>query len=210
MRSNRFFLRIGVVLLVFIFMIVFGLVFKISILRGVGKILIKTDELRRVEVIFVLGGNSFDRGNEAAKLYKEGFAERIVCLGENVYPSLKALNVNRSESEITQFNIVQNRGVDSVVVESLRKGTSTKEEAEAILKYCQVHDVKSAMVVSDKFHTRRIQGVFRPLFEDATTELIIHGSPSSQYKEGTWWEKEEGLIMVNNEYVKLLYYWLRY
>jgi len=24
-----------------------------------------------------------------------------------------------------------------------------------------------------------------------------------------WWKSESGLLMVNNEYIKLIYYWLR-
>ena len=34
--------------------------------------------------------------------------------------------------------------------------------------------------------------------EGSSTELIIHGSPSSRYDENYWWKSEQGLIMVNN------------
>jgi hypothetical protein len=30
------------------------------------------------------------------------------------------------------------------------------------------------------------------------------------YDPERWWDTEEGLLMVNNEYVKLLYYALKY
>ena len=46
--------------------------------------------------------------------------------------------------------------------------------------------------------------------KELETELIIHGTGSTRYDEAEWWKKEEGLIMVNNEYVKLLYYELKY
>jgi hypothetical protein len=30
------------------------------------------------------------------------------------------------------------------------------------------------------------------------------------YDSDSWWTSEEGLLMVNNEYVKLLYYLVKY
>ena len=92
----------------------------------------------------------------------------------------------------------------------LEIGTSTKEESEAIANYCAENTLKRVILISDKFHTRRIRRVFEPLFDELETELIIHGTGSTRYDEAEWWKKEEGLIMVNNEYVKLLYYEFKY
>ena len=66
------------------------------------------------------------------------------------------------------------------------------------------------MVVSDKFHTNRIDYAFRDVFEDAGIQLVLRGSPSNAYSESNWWANEEGLIMVNNEYIKLLYYYIKH
>jgi hypothetical protein len=66
------------------------------------------------------------------------------------------------------------------------------------------------MVVSDKYHTNRINYAFRHLYKDAGIELILRGAHSSQYLENLWWASETGLLMVNNEYVKLIYYYIKY
>jgi hypothetical protein len=55
-----------------------------------------------------------------------------------------------------------------------------------------------------------VNNVFRSLLEDAGIQVLIRGAPSSLYDESLWWESETGLIMVNNEYVKLGYYFLKY
>ena len=88
--------------------------------------------------------------------------------------------------------------------------TATKEESEAILTYCKQHNYSKVIVLSSKFHTRRVGDVFKPLLEDEGIQVIVHGAPSSLYKEAEWWKYESGMIMVNNEYMKHIYYFLKY
>jgi hypothetical protein len=40
--------------------------------------------------------------------------------------------------------------------------------------------------------------------------VLLHGAPASSFQESSWWTSEEGLIMLNNEYVKLAYYHIKY
>lgn len=173
-----------------------------------GYYLISEDEPAKCKAIFVLGGDSYDRGNHAVKLFKEGFSDKIICLGENVPNIFKAMGINYSESEVTKINI--QRLIPENKIEVLKTGTSTIEEARAIVKYCITHDIGKAIVVSSRFHTRRVRKVFEPLSKPHNVELLIAGAPSSTYLEREWWKSEEGLIMVNNEYVKLMYYAIKY
>lgn len=202
--------RLTLLIIILILLMLVGFVFRFVILGEVGNRLIREDELQKSEVVFVLGGNSFDRGNEAAKLLEKGYGVKVVCLGENVPNVFKAIDKSYSEAEVTKINMVKNNDVLPRKIELLERGTSTKEEAEYIANYCEENQISSAIVVSSRFHTRRIQWVFRPLFDKIETRLIVHGAPSSKYQESRWWEEEQGLIMVNNEYVKLFYYWLKY
>ena len=163
-----------------------------------------------MDVLFVLGGGAFDRGNEAARLFKVGFTNEIVCVGENVPSIFKVLNLPYSESKVTRINLIKNNKIPRANIEILEKGTSTKEEADYVIQYCLENNVKKAIVLSSKFHTRRVKSIFRPLFEANGVVLILRGAPSSVYSEDEWWKTEEGLIMVNNEYVKLVYYFFKY
>jgi len=38
----------------------------------------------------------------------------------------------------------------------------------------------------------------------------VQAAPSSEYDVNAWWNSEQGLLMVNNEYVKTLYYLLKH
>lgn len=207
------FLKIKKLLLIIAIPVLAGIflyLLRVPVLWSVGNFLICEDEVVQVEVLFVLGGGSFDRGNEAAGLFKAGFTNQIVCVGENVPSIFEALNLPYSESEVTKINLVKNNNVPKASIKLLEKGTSTKEEAEYVIQYCLENNVKQAIVLSSKFHTRRVKSIFKPLFEANDVELILIGAASSEYSEDEWWKTEEGLIMVNNEYVKLVYYFFKY
>ena len=207
------FLKIKKLLLIVAIPVLIGIflyLFKAPVLWAIGNFLICEDKVEQVEVIFVLGGGSFDRGNEAARLFKAGFTKQIVCLGENTPSAFKALNLSYSESRVTKINLMKNNKIPSGRIELMEKGTSTKEEADYVIQYCLENNVKKAIVLSSKFHTRRVKSVYTPLFEAYNIDLIIRGAPSSNYSEDEWWKTEGGLIMVNNEYVKSVYYFLKY
>lgn len=177
-------------------------------LQFIGNRLICEDRMERVPALFVLSGDPWDRGNEAVNLYKKGLTGKIICTGENIPRLFLIADIRYPESELTRMHIIA-QGVPPSDVELLAKGTSTKEESDFIIEYCRQHDIKKAGVVSTKFHTRRIKNTFKKKFKEAGIDLIIHGAPSSVYREDHWWENEEGLIFVNNEYIKIMYYWMK-
>jgi uncharacterized SAM-binding protein YcdF (DUF218 family) len=182
--------------------------FRVPILQFIGNRLICEDKMEKVSALFVLSGDPWDRGNEAVRLYKQGWAEKIICTGENIPRLFLIADIQYPESELTRMNIVS-QGVPSAHVELLSKGTSTKEESDFIIDYCRQRNLKKVGVVSAKFHTKRIKNTFSEKFKEAGLELTIFGAPSSVYEENYWWKNEEGLIFVNNEYIKIMYYWAK-
>jgi len=198
---KRILLFISVILL----LIALLFVFRYPILRATGRFLISEDPPRKVEAIFILSGSPKDRADEALKLFHEGLAPLLICTGENIPADLEALGMPLPECEITHTYLLR-AGMDSTFVRTIAKGSSTKEEADVILTFCRDHDLKEVMVLSSRFHTKRIRYFFEKAFREAGITLNIHGAPASKYRENRWWENEYGLLAVNNEYVKLIYY----
>lgn len=184
-------------------------IFRRPELRWFATSLIVEDPVQNVDAMFVLSGGGFDRGNEAAKLIHEGYANRVICTGGNAFEELKVFDIDTLESDMTVADLRRLNVPDSMIVE-IREGTSTQEESEIILKYCLQHGVKTAMVLSSKLHTHRINEVFSKKFKSAGIALVVHGAPSSQFDEMNWWQSENGLIAVNNEWLKRIYYWYKY
>jgi hypothetical protein len=126
-------------------LIAVGVVFKTPILRSFSNFLMKQDEPEKAELMVVLSGNAFDRGNEGARLYIEGYANHIICPGGNLERAFLILGDTVYESELLKKNIIKN-GVPDSMVTVLRYGTSTREEADTILGYCKQHQIKKVIV----------------------------------------------------------------
>jgi len=196
-------------LLILLALIIVLFLFKNNILRGLGNFLICEDPLQKSTYTFVLSGGPWDRGNEAVKIFKAGFTDTLVCTGENIPHDFKALGLEMFESEITEKNMLRH-GVPQGNVILIKKGTSTQEESDIILEFCKSRNSKQAIIISTDFHTRRVTQVFKKKFADSGIEVIVHAAPSSNYDAQNWWKDENGLIALNNEYIKQLYYLLKY
>lgn len=192
--------------ILFLFVLLF--LFRYSILRGIGNYLIVSEPSEQSEVMFVLSGSPVDRGTGAVKIYNNGFIKKIICTGGNKPADFEALGLDYYESQLTKSEIVRS-GVPESVVSVINEGTSTQEESDVILNYCRQNNVHSCIILSSDFHTRRVRSVFKKKLEKENIKVIICGAPAQNYNESSWWESEYGMIAVNNEYVKLMYYCLQ-
>jgi uncharacterized SAM-binding protein YcdF (DUF218 family) len=181
--------------------------FRYPLLRATGNVLIKNDPLHHADAIYVLGGASVDRGVAAAELLQKGLAPIAYCTGENIPQSLLGEGLLITEAQLTT-NVMLHEGAQDVL--PIPEGTSTWDESHIILDHARQLAADTIIVVTTDFHSRRVGRVFRSPFRKAGITVLVYGAPASVYDAQRWWETEEGLLMVNNEYVKLLYYWLKY
>ncbi len=196
-----------IITIIFLFIVLYFC--RERILTVIGDYLIYENELEEVDALFVLGGGSLHRGDAAVDLYMDGFVKKVYCSSGNYSAELLALGMEYYESEVCRINVIRN-GIPDSNAFAIKAATSTFEEADTILGLCKAQNIRSCIVLSSKFHTRRVKKVFKKRFEEAGIKTIIRGAPSLTYDEDNWWKDEMGLIMVNNEYVKLIYYFLKY
>ena len=200
--------KLLIVTCVILVLIAIGLIFKTPILQSFSNHLIKQDELEKVDLMVVLSGGAYDRGNEAVRLFKQGYAPFIVCPGGNLEHDFLIVGDTVYESDLTKKDILKG-GIPDSLVTVLKYGTSTIEEADTILGYCKEHHIKKIMVVSNLFHTRRAGKVYKKKFDKAGITVLMRGCHDSQFDEDHWWQNEYGLIGLNNEYMKSLYYFIK-
>lgn len=122
---------------------------------------------------------------------------------------IQALDTVMTEAELTG-HLLRKKGVPAALVHPLSIGTSTMEESEGILNYCKENNLNDITVVSSMLHLRRVRRVFEDKFTAAGIQVHFHGSNAQEFNADNWWTNEEGLIMGQNELVKLVYYTLKY
>lgn len=203
--SKRWFRWLSVFLVVFILLFSF----RNPILRGIGHYLLAADELTKTDAVFVLGGNSYERGLEGAAVYAQFPGTPIIATGANIPMQLLAFDTTLTEAELSRM-LLMKKGVPDSLAIAFKTGTSTREEAESILPYCREHGYTTITVISSAFHLRRVKSVFKSVFEDSGIEVRLHGAKSKDFDPNEWWKHEEGLITVNNELMKMIYYFFKY
>jgi uncharacterized SAM-binding protein YcdF (DUF218 family) len=174
-----------------------------------GRFLVREDALERADAIVVLGGAPLDRAPLGAQLLREGWAPVIVFTGGVKDEKLSLYGIDRSEAAL---------GLDAARLDSalaarvilLETGTSTQEEAEAVLAQAIERHWSRVIVVTTEFHTRRAGRVFRKVLRPVGVTVVMRAAPGHDYEAARWWESEGGLLMVNNEYMKLLWYALKH
>lgn len=200
-------------LLWFIFVVLLiaalGYMLRKPIMRALGNHLVLEDSMVKVDAAFVLSGMPLERCQEAARIYRQGHTPLLVVTGENISDHLRALQIRMPDALVMERTL-RDLGIDSTGIALLPTGTSTFEESEAILGYAEEKAYKRVMIISSKFHTRRIAGVFKDKFRDAGIEVFVRGADPIDYTIDKWWLSEQGLLFVNNEYMKSIYYWIRY
>ena len=180
-----------------------------TILRGIGKWLNATDEAQQTEMCFVLGGNSYERGLAATDLFKEFPQQKFTTTGGNYPYQILCLDTTMLECELTR-HFMLSQGVPAEQVDTLSSAHSTMDESNEILSWCKENNTKRITVISSAFHMRRVRMVFEDKFDEAGIRINFHGAAPIEYTELNWWQNEEGLIMTNNELVKLFYYFVKY
>ena len=191
-----------------VLLIVLGLSIN-RIFRGVGSWLSATDNPEPTAMCFVLGGNSYERGIAATELFKQFPLQKFMATGGNYPYQILCLDTTMLECELTRHFMIS-RGVPAEQVDTLSSAHSTMDESNEILQWCKANDAKFITVISSSCHMRRVRMVFEDKFDDAGIKINFHGAAPLDYSQDNWWKNEEGMIMTNNELVKILYYAIKY
>ena len=180
-----------------------------------ARLLITEAPLASADAIVVLGGsaNYKERSREAAKLLLEGRAPRVLITNDNLrgpWSSAEQRNLFFYERSLEE---IRSAGVPLTSIEVLmRPVANTHEEAELVRQYAQEHGLHSLLIVTSAYHSRRALWVFFRVFRD--TGIRIGLSSVSPGKESpppaTWWLSFRGWRLVPTEYVKMVYYMVKY
>ena len=180
-----------------------------------AKALITEAPLDKADAILVLGGAATykERTHEATRLFFEGRSQRILITNDNhrgPWSSAEQRNLffyERSWEEL------KNAGVPDENIEVVLKPVAgTYEEAEVIRDYAQQQGLHSILIVTSPYHSRRALWVFSRVFRDTGIRIgLISARPGSESPPpATWWLSVKGWKSVPTEYVKMIYYVVKY
>lgn len=179
---------------------------------GAARLLIVEKPLPRADAIFVLSGSSrlAERNRLAARLFKENRAPKIIITNDNQLAGWdKQEQRNPFFYEWAQ-RILEGEGVPADRIEVVMQPVSgTYEEVEVVRHYMDQHQLRSVLVVTSAYHSRRTWWTANQVFKDSGVKLgMMVVSPT--LPPSSWFLHFGGWKTVIGEYVKLIYYSLRF
>ena len=191
--------------------LVFALVwhFRAPLLTAIANAWIVNDEPSHCDAIVVLGGGMQTRPFEAARLYRNGYAPRVLVASPEQKPTDK-LGITASDTEITRQILLEQDVPAQSIVPFGNEVSSTFEEALALRNWVGKTGAKKIIIVSDPFHTRRVQWLFRKELGSTGAQVLTVAAPPLKYDASNWWRTEQGLIEFQNELIKYAFYHLKY
>lgn len=192
-------------------LLVLAFAFRSRILTGIADYLVVDDRLQLADAIFLLNSEYNTRPFRAGELYQQGLAPVIVIARSENTPVVD-LGLLPNDTDIS-VGMMEKLGVppEKIIILPYPGGvTSTVDEAAAFRQYAEANQVRSFILVTSAFHTRRARWIFEKAFTGYPLRLETAAVPYKNFDQTNWWKNEGGLITLNNEYIKLIYYFFKY
>ena len=182
-----------------------AVLFHEQILLSVGEFLVIRDNLQPADVIHVIAGSDH-RTNYGIQLLQQGYGKYIFFTGGWCTQHQFFHGQHGKELAIEQG--VQSEAVvidDSQVI-------STYEEAQKLKDFIarSPEPIHSVIVVSDPHHMRRAQWTYRWVLGNQISIQIAPVPYELSPRQQDWWNDLDTTKMVFKEYLKYIYYRLRY
>lgn len=184
-----------------------GYVFQGPILRALSYSLIHQPELNESAVIVVLGGGGPLRADKAAELYHDVWAPEIwVMLPESIPDDASYGDLILMESHLVRAVFEHRYVPQERIFWSGQVFHSTREEAVYLREWMRNQGIRSALVVCGEFQSKRAQWTLDRAFRNSGLRASVVPAPDDRFGPVDWWTHEEGIVFVQNEHLKTLYY----
>jgi len=146
----------------------------------------------QADALLVLGGGGIERPARAAELFQAGAAPLVICTGTGDAVSHRAFLIRA--------------GVPAADILLEPKSLTTRENARFTIAMLHAAHLKSAIIVTTWYHSRRALACFQHYGPD----LKFYSRPSYYDWPRSKWTIHGTAGFVRAEYFKMLGYWLLY
>ncbi|MEW5693396.1 MAG: ElyC/SanA/YdcF family protein [Candidatus Hydrogenedentota bacterium] len=196
---------------VVIFGVSFYYRFELSII--LGKFLILDKQTQKADVIFVPGGHPYYRLPYALKLFNEGYGNQMWCT---------ATAVSNTEKEFEKiFGFVANE--EFIIKEVFKRikfsndkykilcgSESTFKDVILLHKEIENKPVSSVLIVSDAYHTKRIDFCIKKIFKKNKDIKFYYTYEETEKLITNLLEKDDLPLIILQEYIKYIAYQIKY
>lgn len=180
-----------------------------------AEALIVKSELERADALAVLSGSStyLERTRYAARIFEEGRAPLVILTNDNQQSGWSAAEQRNPFFHERAAGELQRGGVPAEHIRVIPQAvTGTYDEALRLREYVIENRLRSVLVVTAPYQSRRALWTLRKVFRESGVEVGLDAPPAGEQSPpaATWWWHAEGWKQVPFEYLKMVYYAWRY
>jgi uncharacterized SAM-binding protein YcdF (DUF218 family) len=149
----------------------------------------------------VVGGGIQTRPFEAARLYRDGYAPRVLVASPERKPT-DQMGLTAGDADVTKQILLKQGVPDSAIVIFGEEVSSTYEEALALREWVKETGAKKIIIVSDPFHTRRMRWLLRKELTTTGAQILTGIAAPLKYTVSNWWQTKQGLVKFQKELMK--------
>lgn len=167
-------------------------------LGWIGRWLAVQPDPHPADVIVALGGN-IERADLAIDLYLRGLAPALWHTGDGLP------NTDQMATARVRFQRSLERGVPEFAM-SLLVSSSTWEDGQVIASLTRERGVRSIIVITDWYHSRRALCVIRQALDGSGVSVSLAVPPDPAFGPERWWKYRYRRDAVIGELIKLIAY----
>jgi len=188
-----------------------GLYFGYPYLLGaLGRYLVTEHPLAKADLILVLSGQPFLRVPEAARIFHEGFAPKILLTNEpkeRGLDDLLRMGIRFPDSQEISLKILEALRVPRDAILTIQeRPNSTRAEMRVVARFLESQPVKRVIIVTNKSHTTRAYKYYTAGL-GSRVEVIMRPVPRDPYDPARWWRDRHDAKDLLHEYQALVDYW---
>lgn len=177
--------------------------------------LIVEKPLEKADAILILSGSSvyLERTQKAAFVYQQGVSAKILLSDDGERAGWSKIEQRNPRFVEKARNDLIAAGVAAENIEILPgQVAGTIDEAEALRRKIEQTHLKSVLIVTSAYHTRRALWTFEKVLGNDNFQIGIVAPPTGEQTAPpfVWWLTAHGWRSVAGEYVKFIYYRLNF
>jgi uncharacterized SAM-binding protein YcdF (DUF218 family) len=182
-----------------------------TLLRGVGRWLMVSDELAPADAIYVHAGHLPVRALEAADLYAQTLAPEVwlaATVPTEERAALEAIGVTIPPEWHWNREVLIARGVPAEAIRLLPfEVANTRDEIAAVAGELRRSGGTRVILVTSRQHSRRVRTLWRRAGDDGLA-AIVRSSRHDPFDPDRWWTNTEDGEAVLHELVGIVDAWL--
>lgn len=199
-------------LLLLIILLLLLYIFHAELLSAYARLFTVNTATEGADAMIVMSGNIDTRPDYAAKLYSQGYAQRVFLTHEKNWEGELSPYVQARNDYAFQHLEALGMPVEWLPTIHEEGNMSTMDEALDTVELLKNNpEIQHLILVTDAPHTYRTFFAFSKTFKAnglGHIQLEMAAAPNDVFDESNWFKTEKGLLYYFEESIKTLLYWI--